>query len=342
MKKKVIDYLNFCLAGIFIVGLIFYGGTLIQKKKFDKFYWSAKIISVKPNSVNEQSGMLKILDAGLINNFNQTVTRLDHYSPKSIFSKEGSESAFFGTQNELLPDSLTIKYFSIEENKFYQLNAKLPLEKIHNSLENKEFETDLKIEIQSGGKISLKIEQPESEKSGSKLILSFQAKEITGTLKMLVDGGRLNEEDYDLSLLRRVSDYSDIITQKYVWKIKIEIEGSEKILESLAYTFERESIGPENASLENALLRNIPESAAVEWGNEQHYHSFCTFDGQEILDAFKDLDKIKSNEPAVITFKIFKNAFPKVQISKAGKTIKLKNINPTTPIKMSYIKCPIE
>ncbi|MCS4302035.1 DUF2931 family protein [Chryseobacterium sp. BIGb0232] len=341
MKKTAIDYLNFGLAGIFIGMLILYGVTLLPKKEQepDKFNWSAKIISMKPNSVDEQSGMLKILDAIFINSSNQTLTRLDHYSPKSIFSQKGSDSAYFWTQNELLPDSLYIKYFSVEESKFYQLNTRLPLEKMHNSLKNKDFATDLKIEIQQGGKISLKIEQPESENFGSKLIHNFQAKEIQGTLKMLVYGERL--ENYDFSLLKKVSDYSDLIIQKYVWKMKVEIEGSENILETSANTFEWKSIRTDNKTLEDALLRNIPKDAVVQWENEWHYHSYYAFDGQQILDAFKELNKIKSNEPAIITFKIFKNTFPKAEISKAGKTIKLKNIDPNIPIKIISRKCTV-
>ncbi|MEJ5105470.1 hypothetical protein [Chryseobacterium sp. MYb328] len=334
MKKTTIDYLNFGLAGIFIGMLILYGVTLLQKKEFDRLNWSAKIIGIKPESVDEKPGMLKILDAVFINSFNKYVTKLDDVSPLLIFSHKESDSGSFRTQNDLLPDSLSVKYFSFEDKKFYHLNAKLSLEKMYNCLEDKDLEANLKIEIHPGGKISLKVEQPESENFGTKLIHNFQAKEIPGTLKMLVDGS--DRKEYDFSLMKGLSDYSDILTQKYLWEVKIETEGSEDILNTSAYNFYGKSIRTDNETFEDVLLRDIPESIVIKWGNKQHYEIGYSFDGQEILDAFKDLDKIKSSEPAVITFKLLKNSLPKAEISKAGKTIKLKDTYPNYPAKINY------
>lgn len=332
MKKTAIDYLNFCLTGIFILLLILYGITLIKKKEFDKLSWSAKIIAVEPNSTDEKSGMVKILDAVFVNTFNQSENRLEHDSPKIIVSKKGSDSAYFWTQDDLLPDSLSIKYFSVEEKKFYQLNTKLPSEKMQSSLDNGK-RADLKLEVQPKGKITLKLDMAENGKNKSKIIGSFQAKEFVGKLDMLVFKESAEQARYnEFPSLRDVSDYSDVLTQKYSWAMKIETENSEKISETSAYAFDGKSMKTGDETFEDVKLRNIPNRISIDWGSTQRYGSSYSFDSQEILDAFKELNQINSNEPIHITFKLFKNAFPKAELSKGGKIISLKDTYPDLPI----------
>ncbi|SDI23409.1 hypothetical protein [Chryseobacterium jejuense] len=332
MKKTIIDYLNFCLAVVFIVLVLLYGVALLKKKEFDKVNWSAKIISVVPNSKDEKSGMLKIIDAVFINTFNDSKNILDYNSPKLIVSK-GADSAYFWSQDNLLPDSLSIKYFSVEEKKFYQLNTNLSLEKIKKSLENKSQRIDLKVDVQPKGKISLMIEQPGNKNLGSKLIENFQAKEIPGALKMLVYRKYAGEEYNEFPSLKDVSDYSDILIQKYSWMVKIETENTEKVSEISAYAFDGKSMRVENETFEESKLRNLPNRFSIDWGNTQRYGSNYSFDSQELLDAFKVLNQVKSNEPAIITFTLFKNAYPKAKISKGGKTIPLKDNYPDLPTK---------
>lgn len=332
MKKTVIDYLNFCLVGVFIVLLFIYGITLLKKKEFNKVSWSAKIVSKDPNSKDEKANMLKVLDAVFINTFNHSKNTLHFDSPKLIVSK-GADSAYFWSQNDLLPDSLTIKYFSVEEKKFYQLNTRLPLEKMQNSLESKNEGTDVKIEIQPKGKISLMIEQPKNRDFGLKLIQSFQAKEVQGTLRMLVYRKYEKKEYNDFPSLKGIADYSDILIQKYIWMVKVETENVEKVSEISAYAFDGKSMRTDNETFENAKLRNLPNRFSIDWGNMQRYGSNYSFDSQEILDAFRALNQIKSNEPAIITFKLFKNTYPKAEISKGEKAIPLKDVYPDLPTK---------
>lgn len=332
MKKTVIDYLNFCLTGIFIVLILFYGIALFQKKEFNKVNWSANIISVSPDSKDEKSGMLKILDVVFVNTFNHSENRLDYNSPRLIVSK-GADSAYFWSQDDLLPDSLSIKYFSVEEKKFYQLNTKLPLGKIQNSLENKSLGTDLKLKVQPKGKVSLMIEQPGNKNFGSKSIESFQAKEVPGALKMLVYREYAGEKYNDFPSLKGVSDYSDILIQKFAWMVKVETENTESVSEISAYAFDGKSMRVDNETFEDAKLRNLPNRFSIDWGNTQRYGSNYSFDSQEILDAFKALNLVNSNEPALLTFKLFKNAYPKAEISKGGKMILLKDAYPDLPTK---------
>lgn len=325
--------MNFFLAGIFIVLVILYGITLVNRKEFDKISWSAKIISVEPGSANEKSGMLKILDAVFINTFNKSENSLDYNSPKLIVSGKGSDSAYFLSQNNLLPDSLSMKYFSVEEKKFYRLNAKLPLEKMQTSLGNKMMGADLRVEIQPKGKISLKIEPSETKNIGQVLIERFQAEEIPGTLKMLIYRTYSGQEYNNFPSLKSISGYSDLLTQKYPWMVKIGTEDSEKVSEISAYSFDGKSMKVDDETFEDMKLRSIPDRILIDWGNTQRYGSSYSFDSQEILDAFKALNQIKGSEPIVITFKLFKNVFPKAEISKAGKTIPLKDVYPDLPTK---------
>lgn len=335
MKKTVIDYLNFCLAGVFIVLIFLYGAALLQKKEFNKVNWSAKIISVSSNSTDEKAGIIKIIDAAFINTFNHSKNTLHFDSPQLITSKR-YDSAYFWAQDDLLPDSLSITYFSAEEKKFYQLNTKLPLEKMQNSLENINEGTDVKLEIHPKGKTSLVIEQSGTKNSGSKLIESFQAKEIPGALKMLVYRKHGGEEYNEFPSLKSISDYSDILIQRYRWMVRVETENAEKVSEISAYAFDGKSMRTDDETFEEAKLRNLPGRFSVDWGNTQRYGSNYSFDSQEILEACKDLNQVQDNEPVIITFKLFKNAFPKAEISKAGKTILLKDVYPDLPTKYAH------
>ncbi|AZB25707.1 hypothetical protein [Chryseobacterium bernardetii] len=335
MRKTVIDYLNLFLTGVFIVLVLLYGIALLQKKEFNKIKWSSEIISLGSNSTDEKAGMLKILDAVFINTFNYSENRLNNNSPRLIVSK-GPDSAYFWSQNDLLPDSLSLRYFSVEEKKFYQLNTRLSLDKKQNSLENKSPGADLRLEVQPKGKVSLKIKPVGNHHAGSVLIGNFQAEEFPGTLKMLVYRTYAREEYNDFPSLKSISDYSDILTQKYTWMVKIETENTEKVSEISAYAFDGKSMRMDGDTFESAKLRYIPNRFSIDWGNTQKYGSNYSFDGQEILNAFKDLNQIKSNEPVLITFKLVKNAFPKAEISKGGKTILLKDVYPDLPTKYAH------
>lgn len=332
MKKTTIDYFNIFFSGIFLLLLILYVVALFKNKEFSKVNWTVKITSLEKNSTEEKSNMIKVINAELFNTFNKS-TYSKHYESRDLIYSKFSDSLYFNSEHELFPDSLSLNYFSLNENKFYIINTKIPYEKLKAGVENKNLQTVLNLRIEPKGKVSLFVEYSKNGKSF--LTEQFHAKETIGKLSSLVYEKSLDKDYNEFPTLKKVTDFSDIMIKKYLWSVKIETENSERINEVSVNAFDESTIGILDEKFENPKINFIPKRVLIKWGNTQEYGSQYYFDAQKILDAFRELDETNSQEPIIFTFKVLKNAFPKCEISKAGKTIKLKNIYPELPIQYS-------
>ncbi|WP_228377078.1 hypothetical protein [Chryseobacterium sp. FH2] len=185
MKRTKIDYINIFLAAVLVLLIIINSEARIKNKEQDKIYWNAEIHSISENSSKTGLNIIKVVDAVFYNNFNHSTIYID-YDSKELMSSKSRDSIYFRTQKELLPDSLSLKYFSIDERKFYLLTTKLSYLKMKDWVKNIEMASTLRLEIQSRGKILLKIGQLEDKNSKFQLIENFQAEETIGSIDMLV------------------------------------------------------------------------------------------------------------------------------------------------------------
>lgn len=221
----------------------------------------------------------------------------------------------------LLPDSLSLKYFSADERKFYQLQTKLPYDKIKLEVKKSDDFPKLYAEINPKGKVNLYIDRQDSP---SIKIGTFQAQEIEGTLDVLIFEKGYDKLYNNFEGINTLTEFSDLLQNKYHWVFNANLEGADAILEVTANSFAEDQIY--NSKEEEIVAkRSIPKYFYIKWGNEESYGIQYYFNPKEILNAFQKLDKIEGKEPIKITFKLFKNKYPECELSKKGEIISLKN-----------------
>ena len=327
MKKTILDYINLFLLAILLVLTLLYFATFIQNKGGEKVLWTAIIESNSGNSSAEKSNTIKIIDAHFFNSFNNSEFNLDNESG-TMTNSNNQNKIYFESNADLLPDSLQLKYFSIDERKFYLLNTPIPYDKILNFAKNNKRFAKLYIEIFPKGKIILTFDQENSERNQ---ISVFRAKEVQGNLDLLVFRKSLGEMHNDYKDILNITDFSDLFQNQYQWICTIKIEKEGQLQRIFAYSFDDESI--DDLEEETKIVRrNIPKTLRIDWENTQKYGVDYTFSPNEILSAFRKLDEIKSSEPIEISFQLFEKKAPECKLSKNGQTIILKNLYPNLPI----------
>ncbi|MDR6969571.1 hypothetical protein J2X31_003604 [Flavobacterium arsenatis] len=327
MKATKLYYINIFLAVILGLLIILNLAVRLKNKEHQKIYWDAEIRSSTGNSISGTSNLIKIIDVGLYNNFSQFAKGIDVES-NWITSAENANSVEFKTwYKELLPDSLSLNYFSIDERKFYLLKTSLPYEKIKNYSKKSNKTPLLILEIQPKGKTVLKIE----ENKKSKIIETYTANEIAGNLDMLVYMESLNGKNNEFEGIENINDFSELLQNQYKWLLKVEMDDDCVLKDVSGIFYSQESI----EMLENNNItpcNSTPRLLYIKWGNQQEYGIQYYFNANEILNAFRVLNKMNSSEPIIMTFKLYKEHYPQCEVSKIGKTIRLNNLYPEKPI----------
>ena len=328
MKSIILNILNIFLAGILAVLIMLYFMAKVKNKESEKVLWTAEIRSFSENSSPSNPNIIKVINSVFYNTFNNSTKKIDSDS-KDLTSAESRESIYFQKDTELLPDSLNLKYFSIDERKFYQLQTKIPYDLIKNAEQNSTDLTKLSCEIYPKGKVILKIDQ---EDFPSINIASYRAKETTGNLDQLIYKESLGEKYNDYEGIENINDFSDLLQNQYQWIFKVDLEAGDQLLNAYAYSFaERNIFDLKEKSLNK--YENIPKTFYVRFGNGNQYGIDYYFHPNEILNAFRKLDKIDGPEPITLTFKLFKNKPAECELSKNGQIIYLKDLYPDNPTK---------
>ena len=327
MKKTILDYINLFLLAILLILTLLYFATFIQNKGGEKVLWTAIIESNSGNSSAEKSNTIKIIDAHFFNSFNNSEFNLDNESGTMTNSKNQNK-IYFESNADLLPDSFQLKYFSIDERKFYLLNTPIPYDKILNSAKNNKKLAKLYLEIFPNGKIILTFDQENSER---KQLSTFKAKEVQGNLDLLVFRKSSGQLYNDFEDLLNITDFSDLFQNQYGWICKIKMENEGQLQRINTYSFLDESIDDveDESKIEK---RNIPKTFRIDWKDNQEYGVQYHFSPNEILTAFRKLNEIKSSEPITISFELAPNKLPTCKISKGGEVIPLKNLYPELPV----------
>ena len=328
MKNKILNIVNIFLLGILAILIMLYFITKVKNKENEKVSWTAEIRSFSENAASKNTNIIKVIDGLFYNNFNHSTRTIDSDS-RDLTSSESRESIYFPTYKELLPDSINLKYFSVDERKFYHLQTKIPYDLIRNAESKVANLTKLSLEILPKGKIFLKKDQ---EDFPSINIASYQAKETTGDLEQLIYKESLGEKYKDFEGLDSINDFSDLLQKKYHWVLKTDLEAGDHLMNANAYSFAEQQI----YDLEEENLNvneNIPKTFHVRFGNTDKYGIDYYFEANEILTAFRKLNENNGAEPILLTFKLYKNKPAECKLSRNGQIISLKNTFPENPIK---------
>lgn len=335
MTTSKLDFFNIFLAIALVFILILNLIVRYKNKEQDKLFWEAEIFSSNADSSKDDVNAIKIIDASFFNRFDKSQKNLDYDSKKDageIVNTVDSVKIKFSTYDEdLLPDSLSVRFFSGNDSKFYQLATKLPYDKIRKLvLKNKETPF-FSVEIQSKGKVLLKLNQAKNDNLNFTTIASFNAKEATGTIEELVNkkslGGQYNAYDG----VTKVSDFGELISRKYWWRAQIEKVDSEDSITSF-YAISHAEYRIDDLEKDRKIeLRTIPKDFYIYWKNNKKYSVVYELNSLQILDAFRKLNEINSTYPIIIKFIIDKSNFTRCEISRGDTSISLKDRYPNKP-----------
>ncbi|WP_264550610.1 hypothetical protein [Flavobacterium sp. N2038] len=332
MKTTKLDYINIFLAVILGLLVILNFAVRFKNKEQNKMLWNAEIHSSAEDSLSGNLNTIKIIDAVFYNNFNHSTHGIDSES-KQLTSAKSENSVYFKIwEKELLPDSLSLKYFSIDERKFYVLTTPLLYKKMEDWVKGKNDAPNLILEIRPKGKILLKIIQGEKENAQPQLLETFTAKETTGDLDMLVYEKSLGGKYNRYESIESITDYSDLLQNQYKWSLKIEKEEQDVLISVYVYSFKNDKI----EILKDdgiAAVRNIPETFYIYWKNKNKnkYDIQYELSPIEVLSAFRKLNATNVSDSITLTLKLHKKAYAKCEISKNGIVIPLKDLYPEKP-----------
>ncbi|MCD0472304.1 hypothetical protein [Flavobacterium sp. JAS] len=328
MKKTKLDYINIFLVVILGLLVILNFAVRFINKEQDKMLWNAEIhSSAEQNSSSENLNSVKIVEAVFYNNFNHSTSGIDSESDWVTNAKSENSVHFKIWEKELLPDSLSLKYFSIDERKFYLLTTPLPYKKMKDLVKGKENTPVLILEIRPKGKVLLKMIQSEEEKTEPQFVEEFISKETTGNLDMLVYEVSLGEKYNRYEGIENITDYSDLLQNQFKWSVQIEKQEQAVLTSIYAYSFieNRIEISEDN---DVAVARSIPKIFYIYWKNKKEYNIQYELSPVEVLNAFRKLNQTNTSDPITLRFKVYKKAYIQCEISKNGIVIPLKDLYP--------------
>ena len=177
----------------------------------------------------------------------------------------------------------------------------------------------------------LKLNQTNNDKLNNTTVSSLQAKETTGNIDELVYKKSLGDKYNDYDGIAKVSDFSELISTKYRWRVQIEkVDPEDELTNLYTYTYAEFHI----KDLENdrkLQLRMIPKSLYIDWKNDKKYSVVYNFNALEILKAFRKLSLINSPYPITIKFVIDKSNFTRCEISRGDTVVELQDLFPDKP-----------
>ncbi|MCS3532946.1 hypothetical protein [Chryseobacterium sp. JUb7] len=334
MKKINLNHFNLLLSGIFVLLIILYFAARIKNQEYAKINWTAEIRSASETTF-DKANMVKVIDAVFYNTTNNSTTQTGFEIPDMI-DAENQDFVTFNHTTNLLPDSLSLTYFSVDEKKFYKLISKLPYEVLKKYSGNKMSESVVLIEIHPHWKIVLKTSHSDENNNKPVYLATFTAKETNGNLNKLIYKKSLENEYNNFKYIRNINDFAEVLKNKYYWTVSVQMEDKNDELKKISANAYDEKLIEISRESDKPRSYHIPKRISIDWGSKQEYGIEYSFDADEILNAFRKLSQSGGFiEPMEIIFKLKKNEPAQCEISKDGIVIPLKDLYPDLPVKYS-------
>lgn len=159
-----------CFLSLIVVFLVF---SIVKEemeyKRYERYDWTSDV------DVADSTNTIRVVEGFLVNrNLEHDIINYDN-SNKILYS--GLYQITDSHKNELLPDSLKIKWFSYKDNAFYQVKEKLPYDKMIEIL-NSYVTNDLQFEIVLNNKGKIDLYLGNDYKKKQIFITSFKGKVI--------------------------------------------------------------------------------------------------------------------------------------------------------------------
>ncbi|MBE8724249.1 DUF2931 family protein [Flavobacterium hungaricum] len=261
MKKQVLfNRTNKLLTIILIITIIANAIQFFNYKSYERFDWKGSAISSKGNMVQVA-----------VCNFNGN----DYYLNKDKIlddSWDEINGCKDYMKNTFFPDSLSITWFSYNEQKFYSGNFALPTEIIRTkaaqmgvlpSIKNN-YNLDRVLyfiaEVQPKGKLAVWIQKFNEDDQIKFEVASYQAKEIKTTWHIFDDYSEIDRTS-DISISKKVA----LVMEQHSYKLKIKLpSGFTLDVFQLDY-FNQNNWRLNEDKLQNIVFNSIPQGFWLKW-----------------------------------------------------------------------------
>ena len=356
MKKKE-AFINIGLLIIFIVISLFYYVRLRKDKYFERYNYIATVNSdvndpkIKPqdSTRSKRENIVQILDGHFINLENDTISLKDPNILYGEWRDDDTASLSFYDRDDsdrykrLFPSRIFLKWYSFDEQKFFSIKSELPYDKIlkgvKNVIPNDWQNMFICATILPKGKVSISL----FKKSNTKGFNDFLFKPIdTLTAKTTTENWKIvkNYQPYFKNITSQ-SNLTTLLKDKHKWRFFIEIPEKSQIEFSGLDLFNDHFFNGFYEGNPSLMKENIlPKTFEVDWiSNGTKYRIEWQFDGEEILSAFRSLEKINNNSEIELKMHIPEdNSVVSVVLQKGNSIYKLQNISDreknTTPVEL--------
>jgi len=276
------DLTNRLLLVLLILTLIPNAIQFYNYKSYERYDWISGVISTKGNIV-------QVSDCNFKGNFydiNKNMILNDGWD--KINEVENEEV------DHLFPDSLSIKWFSYNEQKFYTGVFALPYEKIlEKALDmgiKKDYTSDKILhfiaEVQPKGKVAVWMQKFNKDNTDVKFkIGTYQAKEIKGTWHIFDD-----YSETDTTSVININKKVALVLEKHFYKLEIKLPDGYILKDYYFELFNQNRSSFNQRELKDTVTFNfLPKEFNLDWGkgNDNFTTGFCFYEN-EVLNAFRN------------------------------------------------------
>lgn len=251
-------------------------------KRYD---WTTNVISSKGNIVQVSNCTFK----GNSYDINKNII-LDNGWDKTNDTENNVKDTFF-------PDSLSIKWFSYSEQKFYNGSFALPNETIETkaiqmgmfpSVQNDH--NDYRVlhfiaEVQQKGKIAVWIQKFDENRNSTKLkIATYHAKETKASWHIFDDSSETNKIS-EIDISKKVA----LVMERHFYKLNIKLPDGYTLNNSYFELFNQNIWRFSEQELKTVLSFDfLPKEFDLEWSNgKKNFTTQFSFDEDEVLETFR-------------------------------------------------------
>lgn len=304
MKKEVIyNRTNKLLTLILIITVIANGIQFYNFKSYERFDWTGSVISSKENIVQVAFCDFKG------NNYYINKDKILDESWNEVNECEDN------MKNTFLPDSLSITWFSYNEQKFYSGSFSLPVEIILAkatqmgmlpSIKNN-YDLDQVLhfiaEVQPKGRLAVWIQKVNGNDKTKFKVATCQAKEIKTTWHIF-DDYLETDRTSDISISKKVA----LVMVRHPYKLKVKLPIGFTLDDFQLDFFNQNNWYFNDGELQNTVFNFLPKGFWLKWGNgKKQYTAPFIFYEDEVLDFLRKENVNEDNSVPLVLELIVNN-----------------------------------
>ena len=286
-KNKKIYFFNLALISVLLLMIVSFIFQYSANRETEKTYWSIKI------ETKSEKDKIQLIDFSVKNeigysiSLNEEVNQGNMSSDLLMLNQISAIEMIQESTYSILPNYVSCKYYSFQENKFYEFAGELPYDKL---IKEKSDNNILVFKTGASGKIELFVNNNVEEK----FVMTLIAKEVKGDFSLLLT-------NFHLKNITSLEDYKDILFDKINVNIDLKIDS----LDDKSVEF----FGDDNVNLnETKKITHFPSLVSFTSKNGKCINRVdYYFEGEELLKAYKKMNQNQKNELLTLEGKLSSN-----------------------------------